>query len=255
MAQLPTAYVPHLFAQAPGKSRDGMSAPTLSALVERLDQAQVHSPAVLSLLRGKLLLGGVERAALLVLGDTRLDSVAQWADALAAASFASLVACSCADVGAPGYLRAIDAPLLTGHGIVVASRGVSGRALVGLPLEELRHELLDSRRRLSELAGYPVRTLIPTPSTLGAAVDGLVLEEARRAGYRLVLRPGRAITELDAPLARGYSRVVDYRTVRTDDSASHLHRWIVGHGLSRRVAQVRELVNRPRRILGRLGLQ
>lgn len=256
MAHLPTAYVDKLSSRAPSRARDGMSAATLAKLVDRLADADVYAPSVTSLMRGKLGLDHTP-AALFVLADCRLQALADWADSLSAATYASILGCSVNQLDAPGCPGATDMPLLTGHGIVLASRGVSGKALVGMPLEELRGELEESRRKLSKIAGYQVRILMPTTSMLGGAVDGLVLEEAQRAGYKLVLGPGRSVTELDKPRTNGAASIqtLHYRTVRTDDSASHLHDWILGKGLSRQVAQVRDLVNRPRRILSRFGIE
>lgn len=252
MPQLPTALISELYTRPVQRPRDGMHVDTLERLVDTLAQKQVNSPAVTSLMRGKMHPEDLNRPVLMVLGTTRVHTVAEWAGALAMASLASVVACSVDDLQKPDHLDPRDAPLLTGHGIVVASRGVTGRPLVGRPLEELRRELVDSRRRLSEWAGYQVRTLCPNPSAFGRAVDGLILEEARRAGYKLVLQPGRAVTDLDH-LDEEFTEL-RYRTVRTDDTAKHLHDWVVGHGLSRPLAQVRQLVHRPRRILSRFGI-
>jgi hypothetical protein len=233
-----------------------MGVDALASLVESLADADVHAPAVTSLMRGKLSIDDAP-SALFVLADCRLQALADWAGSLAAATYTSIVGCSLADIGTAGYPDAKDAPLLTGHGMVLASRGVSGKPLVGMSLQSLRAELERSRHELSEMAGYGVRILMPAPSTLGTAVDGLVLEEARRAGYKLVLSPGRSVTELTERPTNGADPVqtLQYRTVRTDDSAEHLRDWILGKGLSRQVAQVRDLVNRPRRILSRFGIE
>jgi peptidoglycan/xylan/chitin deacetylase (PgdA/CDA1 family) len=252
MSQLPTAYVSTLHAHRPERARDGMTIEALDALVEQLADAEVRSPSLSSLVRGRLSGGQVERGALFVLADSRLATIAEWAGSLAASGYTSLVVCASAELGRDGHIGTGDVPLLTGHGIVLASQGTSGRPLIGLSLEDLRHELTDSRQRLSRLAGYQVRTLLPTPSTFGNAVDGLILEEAQRAGYELVLQPGRSITELDDPSPG--ARVLNYRTLRTDDSPARLRDWIVDRGLARPLAQVSDLVNRPRRILSRFGI-
>lgn len=254
MTQLPIASVSRLYERAPQPPRDGLTLTNLHDLVEVLARADVASPGVASLLAGRPLVEQIERPLLLVLEDPRLDAIAQWAATLSAASYASMLALTCTDLDAPSSIGRRDAGLLLGHGVVLASRGVSGRPLVGMALEELRGELVDSRRRLSELAGYPVHALAPEPNTFGNAVDGLVLEQARRAGYRLVLRPGRAISQTsdatDAQLIE-----YTYRRIRTDDSAEHLRDWALGKGLARGVAQVRDLVNRPRRILSKFGIE
>ncbi len=252
MPQLPTAYVDQLYARAPRRARDGMAVDRLDELVEQLADADVHAPAVTALMRGKIFVDHAP-ATLVVLGDCRLGALADWAGALATATYTSIVGCALDEIGTADRPNKQDMPLLTGHGIVLASRGVSGQPLVGLSLEELRHELEESRLKMSETAGYQVRILMPTPSTLGNAVDGLVLEEAWRAGYKLVLRPGGSVSEIgDAHHHSTHIHTLQYRTIRTDDSAHHLRDWILGKGLSRQVAQVRDLVNRPRRILARL---
>jgi hypothetical protein len=255
MTQLPTAYIAELFDAEPSDLRDGMSFRALVELIERMNLDEVRSPAVPSLLGGELLLDDHQRGALLVLGDCRLNAVADWVRALNLQGFTSLVGCSCAQVATDGYLRADDAPILLGHGVVMASRGVTGRPLVGMALAELRRELSESRERLSAVAGYRIGILMPAVSTFGHAVDGLVLEEARRAGYHLVLEPGGGVTDLDDASNKARANVLDYRIVSTDDTPERLASWIVGAGLTRQAAQVRELLQRPRRILSRLKLQ
>ena len=247
------AYVDQLHRDAPGRPTDGMTHDALEGWIERLVQAGVDSPAVPSLLAGRAGVDDLDRPVLLALADPRLESVAVWSDALAQATYSSLLVCSAQDFGSPGHIGPADGPLLLGHGLVVASRGLTGRPLVGLPLNELRRELEQSRAQLSSAVGYPVHVLVPEPNALGAAVDGLVLRQARRAGYRMVCQPGRAVNRLEdqsGPVDR-----LQYRIVRTDDAPSHLSDWVVDKGLARPVARMRDLVNRPRRILSRFGLQ
>lgn len=255
MAKLPAAYISTLFGRVPDDAADGIVDRTLAALLEALGEAGVDTPAVTAFMRGRPAVEELEHPVLFALGDARLPQVAAWATQMANAGFASLVGCAAAQIGQEDRLGARDLPLLTGHGVAVASRGMRGEPLVDLPVEELRAELVESRRRLSAWAGYSVRTLLPAPTALGRAVDGLVLKEARRAGYRLVLRPGRSVDELDDTARSGSAEaleVLQYRTVRTDDSPEHLRDWVVGKNLARGLAQLRELVNRPRRLLSRL---
>jgi hypothetical protein len=253
MTQLPAVYISRLYARNRKRARDGLSVEALDALVERLADADVRSPTLSSLIGGTLLGQDLERAALFVLGDTRLGAIADWAGLLAVSTYPSLVVCASSEVGRDDHICAGDMPLLTGHGIVLASQGVTGQPLVGMPLEDLRDELTASRRSLSRLAGYQVRTLLPSPSIFGNAVDGLVLEEAQRAGYKLVLQPGRSVTHLASTTHD--MQTLSYRTVHTDDSPTHLRDWIADHGLARPIAQVRDLVRRPRRILSRFGIR
>lgn len=87
---------------------------------------------------------------------------------------------------------------LFGLGAVVASCGEDGQPLLGLPLGKLRDVLERSREVLSERCGYPVNTLWPPHDKLYRALDGLIIEEAYRAGYTRVLRPGLMPQALEA---------------------------------------------------------
>ncbi|MFW5966444.1 MAG: hypothetical protein ACOCV2_02945 [Persicimonas sp.] len=249
MVKLPVAAVSTIHGARPARATDGIAEGTLSELVELLDQAGVLTPSFSALVSGRVSgVDGLEQPALLALCDDRLEQVAAWSAHLAYAGFTSLVACAADRIGEDDRLSRSDAPLLSGHGVVVASRGCNGAPLVDLPVEELRRELRDSRQRLSKMAGYAVRILMPQPTSTGRAVDGLVLEEARRAGYHLVLRPGRAVGEAEAS-DRQPLRVLPYRRIRTDDSPQHLRDWIVGRRLARGVARLRGLVDQSRRFL------
>lgn len=254
MSYLPTIYVDELFDCAPEAVRDGMTLDALTSLLDLLDAATVGSPGAPALLGGSLLDDGSRSDVLLMLGNCQLSSISKWAKILNSKGFSSVVCCSCSQVDSAGYLHVYDAPVLIGHGITIASRGLTGRPLVGLPLAELRRELGESQKKLSAIAGYQVGILAPMVSTFGHAVDGLVLEEARRAGYRLILEAGGRVTDLSSNSnSPGIDRL-DYRIVTTQNSPRSLADWIIGTGLSRQGAQLREMLQRPRRILSRLKL-
>lgn len=253
MTQLPVVYFAELFERLPEHPGDGISRAALGEFIEALHQSGAQSPAVPAILAGELLPDAQAPGILLVLGDCRLPTLAHWTQALSAQGFTSLVGCACADAQYDGFLERLDAPLLLGHGTIVASRGLTGRPLVNLGLAELRRELADSRARLSELAGYPVDILLPAVSTFGHAVDGLVLDEARRAGYRWVLVPGTRVSDLHAaPGAPARPTQLSYRIASSDDDPQRLAHWTLGEGLSRQRARVHELLRRPRRILSRM---
>lgn len=254
MTPLPALYIAELLKDAPEVARDGMTLNALTELLELLDAAEVQSPGAPSLMGANILNRGRAAGVLMMLGDCQLSSISTWFNSLNSIGFSSVVTCSCSQVDSNGYLRADDAPILIGHGVAIASRGVTGRPLVGMPLAELRGELRESQKKLSDIAGYQVGILAPTVSTFGHAVDGLVLEEARRAGYRLILEAGGRVTELSNTSNSPDPDRVDYRIVSTNDSPQSLADWVIGTGLSRQSAQIRELLQRPGRIFSRLKL-
>lgn len=231
-----------------------MVAATLEVLAEKLAESGVHSPTVSALVSGRLIQSLDAQHVLLCLGEPTRRALAHWFS-FSWSTYASLVCLPSSQLGVDDRPDRHDLPLLTGHGCVVASRGVSGDPLAGMPVNRLRDELVESRQRLSEAAGYQVRWLAPTPTTLGTAVDGLVLEEARRAGYRRVLHPGAGLFDLDEdPIADqpdGCARL-SYRPIQTDDTVDELVRWVRDERLSRPAARLRRLKRTPRRLLDRL---
>jgi|GEM_PF-4690731 len=252
MTSLPAIYIASLFERPPDLLSDGITLDGLAKLLELLDEAKIQSPGAASLLGANILNGAPAPGVLMILGDCQLHSISTWANLLNQKGFSSIVICGCSEVNRAGYLREDDAPLLIGHGVAIASRGATGRPLVGMPLAELRRELQESQQKLSRVAGYQVGILAPTISTFGHAVDGLVLEEARRAGYRLILEPSGRVTDLSTTQNVADPERLDYRIVTTNDAPEDLVHWIIGTGLSRPSAQIRELLQRPRRILTRL---
>src|SRR5690554_2579256 len=252
MIYLPALYIAELFDRAPDSGCDGMTLDALSKLLDLLEAAEVQSPSAPSLVGANILNKAGAPSVLMMLGDCHLPSISAWINLLNSKGLSSIIACSYAHIEGASDLNTDDAPILIGHGVALASRGLSGRPLVGMPLAELRAELTESQQKLSAIAGYQVGILAPTVSTFGQAVDGLVLEEARRAGYRLILEPGGRVTELSSDATPINPEQLDYRIVSTDDSPKSLADWVIGAGLSRQSAQLRELLRRPRRILSRL---
>lgn len=254
MIKLPAIYFPELFDRQPEQLSDGLSWCGLEKLVEELDEAGVMSPAASTLLNGQLWLGQAAPGALLVLGDCRVQIVARWAELLGARGFASLVGCALSNTGTRAFLQAEDAPVLLGHGLVVASRGITGQPMVGMELSVLRQELSESREKLSQMAGYPINILMPELSITGRAVDGLVLSEAKAAGYKVVLEPGGRVSALDENGPAGSLPSLNYRRARSDDSPTELLQWVLAKRFSRPKAVLDELLRSPRRILSRFRL-
>jgi peptidoglycan/xylan/chitin deacetylase (PgdA/CDA1 family) len=93
-----------------------------------------------------------------------------------------------ADPASPNFVKygALDAPLsdsqiadMSGAGIAIESHGMTHRYLSMLPDDEVLWELGESRRRLEQATGKPVRVLaIP-----GGAYDRRVRRLAQEAGY------------------------------------------------------------------------
>lgn len=110
---------------------------------------------------------------------------------------------------------------LVGAGVICASAGVTGRPLVGLGVGELRQELAESRESLHDVLGYAPMVCCPRRDRNGIAVDGLVAREAERAGYRMILQPGRG---LEVPET---TRLSVY-TPATSASVEDLADWIRG---------------------------
>lgn len=254
MQTLPTLYIPRIHAAALSRPRDGLLLEALDALAEKLADAQVHSPTASALMAGSVLTSDDAPHALFCLGDPSREALAAWFR-LSWSTYTSLLFVASSQLDETSCISRDDVPLVTGHGCILASRGASGEPLAGMRVGRLREELVDSRALLSEAAGYQVRVLAPRPTALGTTVDGLVLEEARRAGYRRVLHPGVGLLDLDDdPIAdqpAGCARL-SYRTVQTDDTVDELARWILDERLTRPAARIRQLARTPRRFIDRL---
>ena len=249
--QLPIVHIDQLVEHVPREQRrDGeFRVGDLRALIEPLKWADADTPSVAFLAAGLVPLTSIETPFLLSIGDLRRFALGAWAGLLGDAGFSSILHCATEALEREATISPSDIPLLTGCGVALASAGLTGRPLVDLPLAELRDELTESRERLSEAAGYPIRLLAPTPTADGRALDGIVRREAKRAGYRLFLAPGR-IARLDGP---DPTDPLTYRTVLPGDDPDRLCDWLTGDVFARGSAEVERLVSGPRRLINRLG--
>ncbi|MEM1348532.1 MAG: hypothetical protein AAGI01_08265 [Myxococcota bacterium] len=129
-------------------------------------------------------------------------------------------------------LLSYDVRALLGLGVALGSSGTSGAPLVGMPLGDLRSTLATSRDTMSRACGYSVCALRPTPTPLGRAIDPMVLEEAVRAGYTLVLRPSHDVLAWRIEPVRGI-RVLAQRVWTRRDHPSSITTWFGDERLSR----------------------
>jgi len=231
-----------------GDERGALSISELARLGRRLEANEFSTPGAAFLLAGWLSGNATRTAGLFITHETRLEPVAYWCSNLGARGYSSLLAATPYDLASPSGVSGEDMPMLLGHGVVVASRGLTGKPLVGMDVSELRRELTESRRRLSETCDYPVRALAPEPSVAGRAFDGLVEREARRAGYSLLFGPG-SVAARDGLEPES---VLEYRTREAGEDASTLRDWLLGRGLSRQSARLRQLASAPNALLDRL---
>lgn len=169
------------------RTLDFPSAPlSLERLVDVAVDADLWGVSIAALLAGHV---NTEGALLWSTRDTRTASVAHWCERVGGAGYASLLGVTLEDLDRPDHLSSSDLATLPGHGICVASAGVTGVSLLGLDTKTLRRELERARATLSEACGHEVRALIPKPDRFGRALDPLIWREAMRAGYTLVIHP------------------------------------------------------------------
>lgn len=133
----------------------------------------------------------------------------------------------------------LDIPpsLWAGLGLVFAGGGA--QVLVGASVEELEGRF-----------GGDDDSLIwmPAPDKFERAVDGLLLEVARRQGVRLVWVPGGGINEVDVQSrSTEHLQVLTARVDRAEDSAPALARWAQGDRIERGRARVAEISQVPKR--------
>ena len=180
-------------------------------------------------------------------GELALAEAARWAEVLGQRGMpawwvAPVERVAKLEAAQPGTLGA-----LAGQGLIPCSAGLSGRPLVSLSPAQLREELEASHRALRELTGQPALALMPAPNSLGRATDGLVVREARRAGYRLILTPSLTPRDRADVAATG---VLGVRSVEpSKDRPAELRDWVRGRGMSRTRGAIRELLRGPRRVI------
>jgi hypothetical protein len=155
-----------------------------------------------------------------------MEALVGWLDTLAPTASSALAAIP-SDVLDVDEALAEALPLIAGLGLVTASAGTSGEPLWGMGVARMRQELRGSRERLEDVCGHAVRTLVLASSRRGFALDALVLEEARAAGYETIRAPGFGPDAVWSRL-RGIDQVVRVRQVHAADRAAELARWVAG---------------------------
>ena len=246
--QFPIVHIDRIVERSPNpRDRGTYALADLQRLVSLLAETGATTPSTPFLNAGFVAGESLDVPFLFALSDPGLRSIANWWEALTPTGFASLLFCASSTLDDPETISPRDFPLLTGAGVSVVSRGVSGDPLVGLNVDRLRSELAESRERLSAALGFEVRALAPAPTPEGRAIDGLVVREARRAGYRLFFEPG-GVTEIEGPTE---PRTLAYRTVRPADTPESLRDWILGQSLARTSMRLRDLLSKPKEFLER----
>ncbi|MFB6351900.1 MAG: hypothetical protein ABEN55_01425, partial [Bradymonadaceae bacterium] len=158
--RLPIVHVEQIVEAHAADRRDAtLTIADLRALTYHLWETEASSPSAAFLNTGFVPLAGLTDPFLLTIADLRLGALGAWAGLLGNAGFSSIAFCAADELDREETVGPADFPLLTGSGVAIASRGTTGRPLIGLPLSELRDELADSHSRLSEAAGFPVRIL------------------------------------------------------------------------------------------------
>ncbi len=245
----PVLYVPRLLRRPQG-DEPGLSIGSLQRLLDLLDDAEVTPPAVTGWMAGHLSIASLGTPFVIATSEVRPRPLGTWARLLANRGWSSLLFCTSETFTGDGPLAPSALPILTGHGVAIASRGCRGEPLVGQEVGHLRRELTESREQFTRLAGYPVRVLAPVSTPTGRAIDGLVAREARRAGYEIALRPGRRARqtfERDDTL-----RGLEYLTCYASDDPEELARWVTGSTTDRAWTQLRRLADAPRRLWSRV---
>lgn len=247
-ASLPILHIRRLVSGAGTVERGEFTEEELAKLGHLSSETDLATPGVAGLFAGAVPVDTLSTPVLFLTEETRPEQLGRWYRHLGAQGHASVLACTPETFGPRGDLSPSDLPVLTGHGVVLASRGLSGEPMVGLELGRLRHELEQSREQLSALAGYDVRLLAPEPAITGRALDGLVRRESERAGYTICLEPGN-VSRIDELRPEG---PLEYRTVRPGDTAEELRDWMQDRPLARSRARLRRLVSKPGEIFDRL---
>ena len=132
-----------------------------------------------------------------------------------------------------------------GHGMVAAAG--ADQTLIEMTPQQVRRRFQQQR----PADGHPP-IWMPKPDRLDRAVDGMVLEEARRAGVALLWAPGDGINGVDEPPDSPGPVVVQ---ARVDDGAygvERLGKWAGGHRMERGRMRLQDLGSQPRRWLRQL---
>lgn len=126
-------------------------------------------------------------------------------------------------VGSSGFLSWQDLEQLCHSGFEVGSHGLDHRTLGKVQPEELRHQVVESRRILEERLGCAVTSLAYPYGTLRDFND-LVKTEVRKAGYR------SACTSINGINRRGCDSWALHRT-KIEQGDNSIFRWILRGGL------------------------
>jgi hypothetical protein len=241
-------HVPRL-SPRPAADAPGLDLDAFGRLLEALDEAGAETPAPTAWMAGTLEVESLETPVVLSTSEVRPRRLATWARSLTRYGFGSILCCQPSVFGEEGSLSPSALSVLTGHGIVLASRGLRGEPLIDADVGVLRRELNESREQLGRLARYPIRLLAPEPTATDRAFDGLIRREAARAGYALGFAPGRRVTpsfdDSEFP-------VLEHLTCYTSDDPEELARWVAGSSTDRRWTQLKRLADTPRRLWSRV---
>ncbi|MBA2660754.1 MAG: hypothetical protein H0U74_00540 [Bradymonadaceae bacterium] len=218
-------------------------------VADLLAASDVQGVATTSLLMGMLCAPGEPTGVLFTNTDARAQVVARQADILAPLGYTSLLFCAADELGVGEHLQPEDLGQLGGWGVLVGSVGLSGKPLIGMRVDALRRELTESRALLSAACGYPVMALCPRADERGHSVDGLVLSEARRAGYTLVFQEGAQVIDARFFEAGAAAVALPQRTLMVDDHPFEVRKWVLGEGIARKVAAARYYAEGPMRLL------
>ncbi len=243
VSDLPLLFLPQKSLR-PDTPEGGLEYTYMWRLLEQLAKQEIHTWTPLAWWLAREVGDVPERVGLILPPTNDARAVALYARALApfAASALLPVIPSALEQSGEEDLLERDLAALSGLGLVPVSCGWTGRPLVGLPLAELRSELVKSHAFFTAATGARAVVLVPRPNALGVAVDGLVLREARAAGFQ------RIITEPLQPL-RGDDAEGWWRAVRCEqeDPPAQVIAW-ARDGASR-TAQV----TRAARVIARRG--
>lgn len=205
-------------------------APAARALCDALAIAGLHGWSPLALMCGSAL--GQLPQVLLGLERAEREQAQPLLIEASASGYGVLLGVESAALDAPSGWRAGELGMVFGLGGIIASSGVTGQPLVGMGLAQLRDELKRSRERLSEACGYEVITLWPRHDKLWRGVDGLILEEAQRAGYTRCVRAGLVPDDVSSWADQDHKvSVVELRPLDDALDVEALARWSSGQPL------------------------
>lgn len=138
-------------------------------------------------------------------------------------------------LGTAGYLRTVDVKAIAAGGCRIGAHGLNHTRMSALDEPILRRELSDSKKRLEDLIGAPVRDL----ACPFGAYNRRVIAAAKELGYRSVMTSdigqtaiGQAFTLPRLPIRNDMS-LDDFRTMISEDWVMTAWRR-VRHALARR---------------------